>query len=161
LGAIYGVLAGLLQYLWPLLADQTRMTGIGIGNGWVRALITGFFIKGLLHIRLVNVATGPGKSFPLGLESIVRIFEPWLLTEIGLHVFSAKKVWLKKHVGAYADVAMARARALDNIPSGFDPAEQASLRADIKRADSAEKVLDVYVTYAGPKALASVFPAAE
>src|SRR5271167_1257446 len=81
-GAIYGLLAAGAYLLLPVISDQVKLTGIAVGNPWVRAVAVGFTIKAFLHVRLFDVNMGPGRSFPLGVESLVQVFEPWLLRKI-------------------------------------------------------------------------------
>jgi hypothetical protein len=77
---VYGTLGAAALALLPLVGSEITMTGVGLENPWVKALLVGFSVKAVLHIRIVTVSTGPNQSFPVGLETLVQLFEPWMLT---------------------------------------------------------------------------------
>src|ERR1700688_3061252 len=75
---IYGLLGAGALALLPVLT-QVTIEGVGLSNPWVKAAFVGLSVKAFLHIRIFSVSTGPGQSFPFGLESFVQLFEPWML----------------------------------------------------------------------------------
>ena len=154
----YGLIAALVYLLLPLIGAQVTMTGIGLGNPWVQAVVTGLSVKALLHIRIFNVSTGPGRDFPVGLETIVLLFEPWLLRSLELDHFSELMAFVTPRAARCADVAAARQLATNNIPNTFLPAEKAALAADIARATTSGDVIVAYISYVGIKLAGGVFP---
>jgi hypothetical protein len=155
---MYGVIAAAAYMLLPLVGAQVNMTGIWLANPWVQAVATGFSVKAVLHIRVFNVSTGPGKDFPVGLETIVLLFEPWLLRSVELDVFDRLKDFVEDRAARYATVADARQQAFTNIPNMFSSAEQAALTADITRATTSANVIIAYVGYVGLKVTRRAFP---
>ena len=155
---IYGVIAAVAYLLLPLVGAQVSMTGVGLSNPWVQAAAAGFSVKALLHIRIFNVSTGPGKDFPVGLETIVLLFEPWLLRSLELDVFGELMGFVTPRAARCASVDAARQQAIDNIPNMFSSAEKAALTADVTRATTAPDVIIAYLGYVGLKLTRRVYP---
>ena len=152
-GFIYGLIAALVYALLPQVTDS-----IGISNPWLKALAVGFAIKALLHIRLFSVPTGPEKSFPVGIESAVQLFEPWLLKSIDLDEYGRERAFIEGRVAKYADLEASRKRALENIPGGFEKDEKAAMQADLQQVASAKDVLGTYLKYTGRRIFNATFP---
>lgn len=157
-GVIYGFIAAGIDAMLPAISDQATVSGVAISNPWVRAIAIGLSVKAFLHIRFFDVTTGPGKSFPVGVETFVQLFEPWLLRSIDLDHFSATRGFLQSRIAAYPDAATARARALANIPSSFDASERAAFENDLSSATTTERVMEAYLTIVGRKIFLSVYP---
>jgi hypothetical protein len=157
-GVVYGLIAAGIDAMLPVISDQATVSGVAISNPWVRAIAIGLSVKAFLHIRFFDVTTGPGKSFPVGVESFVQLFEPWLLRSIDLDHFLATRRLVQSRAAAYADVATARSRALANIPSSFDASERAAFENDLDNATTIERVMETYLTVLGRKIFSSVYP---
>ena len=133
---VYGVLAAAGLALLPCSAPQVSTGGIGASNPWTQAALIGFSVKAILHIRIFAVSTGPGQSFPVGLESFVQLFEPWLLRTIELDHYSAQSKFIAPRAAAYPHVDDARTQSKNNPPPGLSPAEKAVFEADIDQANT-------------------------
>lgn len=155
---IYAALAALIVQLLPVLGGQLQIEGLGAGNRWVEAVMVGVATKAFLHIRLFSVTTAPGRTFPVGFESLIALVEPWLLQTIDLHHFAEARSFLRDRVARHPDHARVLEAALAGIPPTFNPADKAAIRTDLAAAAGAEGVLGVYLSYCGRKALDSVFP---
>lgn len=155
---IYGALGAIAFGLLPLVGDQVTTTGIGLGNPWVQAVLVGFSIKAFLHIRVYTVSTGPGQSFPVGLETFVQLFEPWMLRKLELDHFVHQRAFIAPRAARFQDVAAARTQALANIPNTFTAAEQAALTADINQAATPDQVISAYLKYTGLGVTGTTFP---
>lgn len=154
---IYGLIAVAVVLLLPYLTSTT-IEGIGLESPWVRAIAIGVSVKAFLHIRLFNVGTGPGQSFPVGVESIVQIFEPWLLRSIDLEHFNAIRQYVTRYANQYPDLEVVKGKIKGEIPTKFTPQEQAALHSDVGTADSTENAMEIYLTYVGRKTFERVFP---
>ncbi|MFI5020461.1 MAG: hypothetical protein ACHQRJ_02245 [Alphaproteobacteria bacterium] len=155
---IYGFLATAAYALLPIVSDQVTITGVGLSNPWIKAALVGFSVKAFLHIRVFTVSTGPGQSFPVGLETFVQIFEPWMLRNLELDHFNRLMEVITPLANRYADVAAARQRAINNIPNTFSNAERVALTADINLASTSTYVIIAYLNYVGIKAVRNAFP---
>jgi hypothetical protein len=156
--AFYGVMAALVFWLLPSLLEQIQLQGIGIGNPWVQALVLGLSIKALLHIRLYTVTLGAGRSFPLGIETLVNPLDRWLTREIDLFLFSARKAYLRPYIAKYPDLAVVKAKAAKEIPDGFAADEKVALTKDVGDAADVEVAMRIYLRYVGRRVFESVFP---
>lgn len=154
---IYGLLGAGAFALLPLLT-QVTIEGVGLTNPWIKAAFIGLSIKAFLHIRIFSVSTGPGQSFPFGLESFVQLFEPWMLRTIELDHYSAQSDFIAPRAARCATVAAAQASANANVPPALSPAEQAAFNIDIGQAPSPQQVIAAYVKYAGIKLTRRTFP---
>jgi hypothetical protein len=155
---VYGLIAAIVVLILPLVADQTTMSGVGLSNPWVKAAVIGFSVKAFLHIRLFTVNTGPGSSFPVGIETVVQLFEPWMLRQLEIDHWNKQQTFVTPRAARFATVADARAPALANIPGYTRPADRAAFSADIAAAGTQSEVIIVYMKYFGTAATRRVFP---
>jgi hypothetical protein len=153
---IYGVLGGISFALLPLLGDQVTTTSV-IANPWIQAALVGFSIKAFLHIRIFTVSTGPGQSFPVGLESFVQLFEPWMLRSIDLDHYHEQRAFISPRAANLTDVA-ARTMATNNVPPSLTPQETAALKSDLQQAMTSDQVIGVYLKYFGLRLTRTTFP---
>ncbi|HWX82308.1 MAG TPA: hypothetical protein VNZ48_01805 [Xanthobacteraceae bacterium] len=154
---IYGLLGAGALALLPVLT-QVTIEGVGLSNPWVKAAFVGLSIKAFLHIRIFSVSTGPGQSFPFGLESFVQLFEPWMLRTIELDHFSAQNNFIKPRAAKFATAVAAQAVAMANPPPALPSADQAAFGSDINQATSPVYVIAAYLKYAGVKLTENTFP---
>jgi hypothetical protein len=84
-GLIYAVVAFVVRLVLGSLIDTgaLKLQGVGVANPWVQSVAIGLSIKAVLHIRLFTVGAG-ATSFPVGIETVVQLFEPWLLETVDL-----------------------------------------------------------------------------
>ena len=100
---IYGSIYGVLSFFIVLGLDELiksgnlQIEGLGLSNIWWKACLIGISAKGFLKIRLFSVKTG-SDSFPVGIDSIVQIFEPWLLRRIDIEEFNEVRDFLENRV---------------------------------------------------------------
>jgi hypothetical protein len=156
---IYGVLGAVAYSLLPLLAGEVTLTGIGLSNPWVTAGVVGFSIKAFLHIRIFTVSTGPGSQpLPVGLETIVQIFEPWMLKNLDLAHWLLLVAFVTPRAAKFQTAAEAQARATANPPPNLSQVEQAAFAGDIAAAKSPAQVILDYINYGGIAATKQFFP---
>jgi len=154
---IYGLLGGISFALLPSLGDQVTTTSV-IANPWIQAALVGFSIKAFLHIRIFTVSTGPGQSFPVGLESFVQLFEPWMLRSIDLDHYHEQRAFISPRATNLTNVPAARIQATNNVPPGLTPQEAAALNSDLNQATTSDQVIGVYLKYFGLRLTRTTFP---
>jgi hypothetical protein len=115
-------------------------------------------VKAFLHIHLFSVSIGRGESLPVGIESIVQLFEPWLLTSLDLDHFTNEQQYIGTKAAKYPNVDIARTAALNNIPGGFTTAQKGAMIADLQNAKTLQEVLGVYLKYTGRRRFEGTFP---
>jgi len=126
---IYGLLAFVIVFfnIVPLQADV-----------WIQAVIVGVSVKAFLHIRFWSVPTpaptgkaGESEGFPIGPETILQLFEPWLLRTITLDEFNGVREFLGPRAVKYTDPQDVERRIRDNLSESLPVAELASFRRDL------------------------------
>lgn len=128
---------------------------------WLAAIMIGLSTKALLHIRLFSVpSTGKQEAFPVGTETVVQIFEPWLLRTILLDEYNAVSTYLKAKAARYPVLADVQREMVGNLPAanGFPQAERAALEVDIRQAASVRLAMEFYLRVLGVTALNKLFP---
>jgi hypothetical protein len=125
----------------------------------VQALIVGVSVKAFLHIRLANVNTGGPQPFPIGIETLVQIFEPWLLRTIYLDEWNGVRDFVRPRAQEYTDLQAVRQRASENLPERLGTAERAAFLADLEEAPTVEVLMSRYLRLLGRKTFAGTFPA--
>jgi hypothetical protein len=155
---IYGLLGAGALALLPLVGSQVTIEGLGLTSPWIKAAFVGLSIKAFLHIRIFSVSTGPGQSFPFGLESFVQLFEPWMLRSLELDHYSAQSDFIAPRAAKFASLAEVQARAKANVPPSLSNAEKAAFDSDIDQAPSPDQAIAAYLKYAGIKLTSRAFP---
>ena len=156
---IYGLLGLLFALSLDVLVAQgvVKLEGIGLENRWVKAIVIGLTIKAFLHIRLFNVNTGSG-NFPVGVETVVQIFEPWLLRNIEIDHFNASRALISPRAKKYANLDVVKASIAENVPATFKKEEKAALQSDLEKAQSVTEAMELFLYYLGKKTFDRVFP---
>jgi len=98
---VYGLIAfGVTLGIGSLIkAEIIKLSGIGLSNPWAQAVAVGVSFKALLHIRLFSVSVG-SETFPIGVETLVQLFEPYLLRTIDLDCFNAMEAYIAPRAAA-------------------------------------------------------------
>jgi hypothetical protein len=160
-GIVYGIIAFCVMLgLRALVKSGTvKLEGLGLANPWVQALATGVTFKALLHIRLFSVSIG-AESFPVGVETLVQLFEPWLLRTIELDHFNALRNYIAPRAQKYIDLDLVKKQIAQNLPPSMsaDGAEGKAFLADVQRAGSVSEALRLYMNAVGRRLFDSVFP---
>ena len=161
-GVIYGVFSFLITFFLDSLvnAGQIQIQGLGTDNPWIRSVIVGVSIKGFMKISLFNVTNrNTSQPFPIGPSSIIEMFEPSLLFQIGLDEFNAIANFLNPYLEdpKYEDVGKVRDLILNNLPSIRSPAYRVGLVEDIKEQENVKDLMEIYLAYFGKTAFMRVF----
>lgn len=156
---IYGILSfGVMLAISSLVgAKIIKLEGLGISNMWVQAVVVGVATKAFLHIRVFNVSIG-SQSFPVGIETFVYMFEPWLLRTIELDEFNA--------IRKFIDIAQSRYSALNdviqkiknNIPQKLSKVEKSAFPSDLSEKTTVSEAMELYLQYFGKKSFERIFP---
>lgn len=138
---VYALVYGIIAFIVACFADQLietgdlTISGFGTSNPWVRALAIGLAIKAVLHIRLFSVSIQGKVSTPIGLETILLLFEPWLLKGIKLHetvqISKYFDNWLQNHP---LDLDQMRSRVAKNLQM-LESEEKKALVRDINDSE--------------------------
>ena len=158
---VYGVIALVATLGLSSLegANLYQLKGIGLSNPWVRSVAVALTIKAILHIRLFTATVGTA-SFPVGVETLVQIFEPWLLRmrTIDIDAFTALRDFLAPRERKYPDITDVLERIRENIPSTLPQEERVAFLADLDTQDRVIVVMERYIRWLGKSNFNRVFP---
>ena len=126
---------------------------------WLTAVMIGLSVKALLHIRLFSVpSTGSAETFPVGTETIVQIFEPWLLRTILIDESNAVSAYLDPRADLYPDFDGVKLRIKQNLPASLNEVEKKALTLDVEQAPSVRVAMEIYLRAFGVSTMDRVFP---
>ncbi len=137
-------------------AELIKLEGYAVSNVWVQAIIIGTATKALLHIRFFNVSIG-SQSFPIGLETIVQLFEPWLLRKIEIFEFNALRTFIQAAENHYNDLNDVKTKIRENIPP-LSKAEKVAFLADLDGKATVSEAMELYLRYFGKTSFKRIFP---
>jgi hypothetical protein len=154
-GVIYGVSSAAVMV--ALGTGTIKLEGLGLANPLVQAIVAGVFTKAMLHIRFYNVSIG-NESFPIGTESFVQLFEPFLLRNIHLYEFAKVREYVQPRAQKYNDLNDVKARVKADLPPSTPEAEKKGLEADIEKMTAVVEAMEFYLTRFGKANFNRVFP---
>jgi len=123
----------------------------------VQAIFVGVSTRAFLHIRLVKVSVG-SQSFPIGIETFMYLFEPWLLRGIELDEFNAVREFIDKSQGHYTDLNVVKQKIGGNIPPNLPEDERIAFLRDMHDKRTVPEAMELYLIYFGKKSFERVFP---
>jgi len=150
----YGVALGLGSLTE---AEILTLEGPGVDNPWVQSVVVGVIIKSLLHLRVFSVGTGTD-SFPVGIETIVQIFEPWLLRTIALDHFDTLRRYIDPRANHHNNLDVVKQRIKQNLPTAFADHERIAFEADVDKANTVVDAMELYINFAGKRSFNRIFP---
>lgn len=160
-GFIYGIFALVIVLVWDSLvkSGSLKIEGLGLSNIWWKSILIGISTKGFLKIRLWNVNVG-SNPFPVGIDSLVQLFEPWLLEEIGLSEFYEVRKFLQHKIDQYKNLSLKelKKRMEDNIPKTLKEQDKKVFKLDLSEAKNPMDAMEIYLSAFGKNTLELVFP---
>lgn len=154
---VYGVVGFAVMLALPLL--DIKLEGPLVSNRWMQAVAVGLSTKAFLHIRLFTVG-----SAPIGIESIIHLFEPTLLQYIDLEEYFKVKEFLNPRVATYdvppppPALEAVKQRVLAGLPTSFAGAERVSFETDLNKANSIAGAMEVYLRRFGRRLFNQTLP---
>ena len=104
----------------------------------------GVSAKAFMHIRLFSVPSGRESGTPFGIETLVHLYEPWLLRTILIDEALADRKYLEKKAGIYHDLDEVKNRVKSAIPKTLPEDERTTLSHDVELADL-KGAMDVFL----------------
>ena len=155
----YVLIYAALGFVIVMLFDyfNVALEGPGVSNPWVRAVLVGISIKAFFHIRLFSVGAGP-QAFPVGIETIVQMFEPQLLRAVEVYQFEASKDFIGTRATKHTDLASVKTTIQNNLPGTLPEVERAAFLADVERARTVGEAMDLYLAFLGRRSFDRRFP---
>ena len=159
----YGFAYGALAFIATIginklsAANAIKLEGLGLSSPWIRAFAIGISFKALLHIRLFTVTAG-GQTFPVGVETLVQLFEPWLKRRINIQHWNATQAFIGTRTKKYNDLKQVQARIVINLPTNLPETELKAFRADVLQTTSVEQAMEQYLIVSAARPLTAYFP---
>ncbi len=155
---VYGLISGLamLGLEWLTESQVIEIQSPSIAHHWVQALIIGISTKALLHIRLFSVNVGT-QSFPIGVETVVQLFEPWLIRTIELDEFNAVRGFIERHRKQGISLDDVKILIEQNLPPRLERAERSAFIADLNDAQEITEAMELYLRSFGKKNFIRIF----
>ncbi len=161
---IYGFIAFGVLFLSDALvrAGTVKLEGLGLSSPWVRAIAVGITVKAFLHINLFTVGAG-SQSKPVGLETVVQLFEPQLLRTITLDEDDAVKRYIQPRAARYPpdnpnNLNNVKALIKDNVPAALPDEERAAFENDVDKAPTVTRAMEKFLRFVGRATFERVFP---
>ncbi len=156
---IYGAVGfGVMLGLDHLVSQKmVSLEGLGLSNPWWQAVAIGLSVKAFLHLRIFSVGVS-GQSFPIGTETIVQLFEPWLLRTTELYHFNAGQEFIASRAAKYTVLADVKVKTKASVPTSFSSTEKAAFNADVDNATTVENVMELFVNFLGRRTFDRAFP---
>ena len=155
--AAYGLISAGVALFLPFLVDSQQVSGLTFRNPWILAIAVGLVAKAFMHIRFFSVSVGP-QSFPVGVETLVQLFEPWFLNNLKLEHFNNVRGFIGPVAKKYPDLSAVKESAKRELPPTFTPEQKAAFKADVDRAESVSEVMNLYLSFMGRKSFTVTFP---
>lgn len=154
---IYGTISFLVMLGIESLIDDKliKLEGAGISSIWVQAVVVGLATKALLHIRIFTV-TIDSKPFPMGVETLVYMFEPWLLRKIELDEFNAVREFVDSLKTSDMTLDSVKMAIVQNILPNYPKNDKAAFLSDLKDKTTISECLELYLSFFGKKGLIRV-----
>lgn len=154
-GAVaFGIMLGLRALV---TAETVKLEGLGLSLPWVQAIAVGLTTKAFLHINLFNVTVG-SQPMPVGLETLVQLFEPALLRTILLDEFNAVRNYAQPHADKHSNLPDDKGKIKRNIPSTLPAQERAAFESDLDKTDTVIDAMELFLRFVGRATFNRVFP---
>jgi len=156
----YGVIAAGATALYPALAHEHALVvkGLGFEIPWVRALYIGVSAKALLHIRLATTNTESPRPLPIGVETLVQVFEPRLLRNMDIRADHEIRLYLRARVEKYTNLRKVKVMIMDNIPESLPEAERGAFEMDIRKRRKPYDCMSACLKFLGKESFERIFP---
>ncbi len=153
---VYAIAALLIMLLYEAIVPHNGPHSYLGGNLWVRAIGVGLFTKSFLHLRIFTIPGHPEPT-PIGLETIMLIFIPYLLREVELGHDRREMAFVKDRVHCLSFTEVSQAVA-GNLPDAMAPRDRQGFIASVKKAKHHVRAARLYLRLVGRGHFEMVFP---
>lgn len=154
-GLVYALAAGVITSVLRVQTGGAETSpAVGLSNPWVQAAAVGMTTKAFFHIRFFST---PGGT-PVGVESIVALFEPWLLRLVQFEEFERVREYVQPRASRIGDLGGAQRTILDNLPPDLSDQEKGALATDLAKTTTPLQAMELYLRFAGRRGFARLFP---
>jgi hypothetical protein len=155
---IYGLIAlgGFFLSNWLISTSALKIEGLGLTSPYVRAAVLGFSSKAIMQLNIFTVTSG-FTAFPIGFQTVVQLFEPYLLRLIVLDEFNAVRQFVKPFADRHTDLNTVKTMIKQNIPSSLSSQERAAFENDIDKDTQVHEAMERFLRFLGKRTFERVF----
>jgi len=156
---IYGLIAlgGFLLSDWLISTSALKIEGLGLKSPYVRAAVLGVSSKAIMQLNIFTVTSG-SSSFPIGFQTVVQLFEPFLLRLIVLDEFNAVRQFVAPFASKCTDLNAVKTTIKQNIPSSLSAQERAAFENEIDKDTQVRDGMERFLRFLGKRTFERVFP---
>ncbi len=156
---IYGVISAVVFICLNALvaSDKVQLSDGVMTSPWLRAIAVGIAIKSFLHINLFNVTVN-AQPFPVGVATLMELFEPHLLRTIVFDEFNAVRAYVGPTAGRYPIVAQVIQTINRNTPPSLPAPEVGAFRDELNKSADSTEAMEKALRFLGRKSFLRIFP---
>jgi hypothetical protein len=156
---IYGVIAlvGFLLSNLLITSAKLKIEGLGLESPYVRAVVMGISAKAIMQLNIFTVTSG-ATSFPIGFQTIVQLFEPYLLRLIVLDEFNAVRQFVAPCATRHTDLDKVKRDIKQNIPGSLSQQERAAFENEVDKDQRVQDAMERFIRFLGRSTFTRVFP---
>ncbi len=156
---VYAAAAVIIMLTYEAIVPHNGSRSSFSGNPWVRAWAIGLFTKSFLHFKIFTVPGHPEPT-PIGLETIMLMFVPYLLREIELGHDRRELQFVKGRVESLSLEVVSKA-IQDHLPVAMAKRDQQGFLASVKKSKDGIRAARLYLRLVGRGHFEMVFPRSE
>ncbi len=154
----YAFIYGAISLLVMRVGDQLGIKIEGLTGSWWQPIVIGVSIKAFLHLRLFTVTIGT-QSYPVGVESFVQLFEPWLLRTIDLEHDNAIRVFIKDRAERYRNLDQVKETIKTYLPNFLPQKDKETFLGDLESKSTVHSAMASCLVTFGKAWFNLTFPA--
>jgi hypothetical protein len=109
-----------------------------------------------MQLNIFTVTSG-FTAFPIGFQTVVQLFEPYLLRLIVLDEFNAVRQFVKPFADRHTDLNTVKTMIKQNIPSSLSSQERAAFENDIDKDTQVHEAMERFLRFLGKRTFERVF----
>jgi hypothetical protein len=154
----YGFIALAGFWLFDLLVrnGQLKVEGLGLESAYIRALVIRLSSKAIMQLNLFTVTSG-STSFPIGIKTVVQLFEPFLLRLIDLDEFNGVREFVAPYAARFPNLDQVKAMVKQNIPASFSQEERTAFQNEIDKETQVHEAMERFLRFLGKRTFVRVF----
>jgi len=154
----YGFIAlgGFLLFDLLVQKGQLKVQGLGLESAYIRALVVGVSSKAIMQLNLFTVTSG-SSSFPIGVKTVVQLFEPFLLRLIDLDEFNGVREFVEPYAARFPNLEEVKTKVKQNIPTSFSQEERTAFQNEIDKETQVHEAMERFLRFIGKRTFVRVF----
>lgn len=164
----YGVIAaaGFLLSGSLISSGKLKIEGLGLDSPYapyILAIVLGLSSKAIMQLNLYTVTVG-STPFPLGFQTIVQLFEPFLIRSILIREDGEVRNFIKPFADKYpitktdkTKLSELKKKIIANIPQQLPKSERSAFENDIAKDEDVHEAMERFLRFLGRGTFLQVF----